>query len=809
MDRTTNETTEALIDLRAVIETQKAHTGTNALEHYLLEIVEYMHNHTSSKKKISNYTFKDVEKDKNTPGISNRIKCLIDAVAHLNSGVLELNDYYKYAECYQNTGTKLNDKFFKHDTDVLQKIYAKIDSENYNLFSKKGFQEYVLFMALRLNGCYEENDEAVFNVKYNAGRESNPLTKTPKVLRSLLHFDVKEYDISRAFPSFIDKKYNVNFKDRCYTILDKRTYNTMLNAHSESKVKKEQCINELGKIYGVDLATEIVEEHYYEKGSIYREFCPMEKDCISSFVQKNEIKNYARLHDGVFVKAETTVEHLKIDDYVSFAVKEYSKPFVSPLIPAPFYEIAVKDDEMVAVTTPLKYSEFLKSEDFIRLTSNKNEIQLIKNENNIVDIFNHATELVSFFMKNINEKPGGGNFEAVANAVATENNNKIQNSLKMLDVEPLNLYKDTPDVFGMAFNNGFFHIDKNTLEEPGKMDYSTVNGMFVKHKPTQKHDFVYIEEPGDFELFFNRIFSGVQNATTEIEIKAIQEAKTMLGYCVHKYNNPVQFHCIILTDEGADGESRNGGRGKSLILQAIQAVCTYLFKGGDSFRTDYIHKFADLTEFVHSFQIDDAPAAFNYDSLYTEISGDITVQPKGAHPFEIRAKDKCKFIINTNFIFRMPESDLNSRGRRFAEYKVKPYYSREFTPLMDFEKKLFDGWDVEEWNKFYSFIFRCAKEFLNYGLLIPVYDKTSDNFTAVFSSDVNLENFTKTVETFASKNESFTVSDFLARHKDLHRYDTLVNQNNAKKLIDIFFKERSVYGYVYSKKYRNWKAVRI
>jgi hypothetical protein len=40
MDRTTNETTEALIDLRAVIETQKAHTGTNALEHYLLEIVE-------------------------------------------------------------------------------------------------------------------------------------------------------------------------------------------------------------------------------------------------------------------------------------------------------------------------------------------------------------------------------------------------------------------------------------------------------------------------------------------------------------------------------------------------------------------------------------------------------------------------------------------------------------------------------------------------------------------------------------------------------------------------------------------------
>jgi hypothetical protein len=128
---------------------------------------------------------------------------------------------------------------------------------------------------------------------------------------------------------------------------------------------------------------------------------------------------------------------------------------------------------------------------------------------------------------------------------------------------------------------------------------------------------------------------------------------------------------------------------------------------------------------------------------------------------------------------------------------------------MDFEKKLFDGWDVEEWNKFYSFIFRCAKEFLNYGLLIPVYDKTSDNFTAVFSSDVNLENFTKTVETFASKNESFTVSDFIERHKDKHRYDTLVNQNNAKKLIDIFFKERSVYGYVYSKKYRNWKAVRI
>jgi hypothetical protein len=123
---------------------------------------------------------------------------------------------------------------------------------------------------------------------------------------------------------------------------------------------------------------------------------------------------------------------------------------------------------------------------------------------------------------------------------------------------------------------------------------------------------------------------------------------------------------------------------------------------------------------------------------------------KGKQAVSIDFYNSPKFVVTSNWLLRYNKND-DSTNRRFKEFKIKHYYNINHTPSDEFGKRFFEDWDSKEWNKFYSFVFRCVNYYLLNGLEFIQYDKTDDNYRAEFNDDVKLsemepnnEYFTKT-----------------------------------------------------------------
>jgi hypothetical protein len=291
-----------------------------------------------------------------------------------------------------------------------------------------------------------------------------------------------------------------------------------------------------------------------------------------------------------------------------------------------------------------------------------------------------------------------------------------------------------------------------------------------------------------FEKFMTRVAIGRETADNSDTINITKEFQKMFGYLCHSFKDQTMSPCIIFTDEGANDENRNGGRGKTMITKALAEVQTVMLKGGKEFDTNYTHVFADLDIKHNVYIIDDVPAAFNYDDLYTSILGGINCQRKGLKAELIEFEQTPKFVITTNWVVRYDEKN-SSTNRRFLEYKFSDYYNQSKSPLNDFSCVFFQDWDEMEWNRFYSFVFRCVSLFFSEGLQQIQYNKDRDNFSAYFNNTAMLQEFERIIGLLIENNSEFIVRDFLSIYNESPlRHEKLFSIKNVKKLIDIWIK---------------------
>lgn len=227
------------------------------------------------------------------------------------------------------------------------------------------------------------------------------------------------------------------------------------------------------------------------------------------------------------------------------------------------------------------------------------------------------------------------------------------------------------------------------------------------------------------------------------------------------------------------------------------------------FDASYTHVFADLEKKHKVYIIDDVPAGFKYDDLYTNILGGISCQRKGLKAELIEFEDSSKFLITSNWVVRYDEKNA-STNRRFLEFKFSDYYNQHHTPKDEFNCAFFQDWNADEWNRFYSFVFRCVKLFLQKGIIKTEYNKTYDNYKAYFSNDAVYTEFERIISILIM-NDSFNVSEFLSVYNDIYnplRFEKMFTTKNTKKLIDawagIFNKENKDFYFEYSQRTRNW-----
>lgn len=756
----------------------------------------------SGSKKVK-FTFKDAlcRADETTPFDGVMIRYL----DFINRNPLNQNDYYKYVNAYRK-GKKLNLKYFRHDIEKLKGYYSKIDvNPKYNPFSLDAYQNYVLFMMLKLEGSYRSEFDVDFNIQTKDGRTYTPLSKIPRVLRGELPFRVKEYDIARAYPTFIDAELGItDRKEDVYRIIDKVKFNTLLNIHHEVKTTSiDKVRKQLKPIYGVRANEVITKERFNDKGRMFKDMAVYEKKAIKDFVSANNIKNYARLHDGVFVKASTTAEIFEFGN-VKFAVKECIKPpIINNTKTYYFY-----DSENNLQTSPKQYADFFEQENFVRVIEQGNDnIIILKDSNNVVSPFNHKTETVKFLKDNINELYP----DEVENRIAMESQKTVIQGYLLLPSKELIYYTDDKNTFGLPFKNGFFKYNGKD-EKLECLDYKDVNGFFASHK-AQKHEFKQVlndDTMSVFQRFLTMASTGkdpLNDDLTEADDDTLFSFCSMVGYLCHTHKNRSFSPAIILTDEGANDVGRNGGRGKTILANAISQVQPTITKGGKEFQPNYIHNFADLDISRRVYVIDDVPAGFAYDELYTNIVGSINCQRKGTVAQEIPFKYAPKFIITTNWAVRY-NNEETSTNRRFIEFKFTDYFNLENKPYEVFGHTLFDDWDGTEWNRFYNFIYYCVGLYLKHGVKRIDYDKSEDNFIANFSNG-SLDEFERVFNIVKDNIGGFTVSDFLSIYNDYQnpmRNERLFNHKNVKNLIKVYVEKHKL-SFDYSKRVRKWMKI--
>ena len=211
--------------------------------------------------------------------------------------------------------------------------------------------------------------------------------------------------------------------------------------------------------------------------------------------------------------------------------------------------------------------------------------------------------------------------------------------------------------------------------------------------------------------------------------------------------------------------------------------------GANEFNISYTHVFADLKEDTRVYVIDDVAAGFKYDSLYTQIQGGINCQRKGISAVDIAFEVAPKFVITTNWAVRYSKEDA-STNRRIIEFKFTDFFNIDNTPRDLFKHNLFDDWDIKEWNRYYNFIYKCARMYIRDGLQKIEYDKNEDNFIAIFNNPQMREQF-ETVFKLMMKMESFSVGDFVDKYRTMfyeNRFDNYFHGRNTRKLIEVYTK---------------------
>ena len=286
-------------------------------------------------------------------------------------------------------------------------------------------------------------------------------------------------------------------------------------------------------------------------------------------------------------------------------------------------------------------------------------------------------------------------------------------------------------------------------------------------------------------------------------MKKVTSLNSIIGYLIGNYKNPAFSPAIILSDEDADDVARKGGRGKSLITEAIRKIRGVLFRDGAKFETGYRHVYADLELFHDLYILDDVLPGFNFNALYTDITGDIRAEKKGTHPITIRFEDAPKFVVTTNFAVRHDEN-ADSTNRRFIEMKLSYFWNIDNTPEKFFGRRFFEDWDHQEWQLFYEYLVACAKQFLTTGLIPIEYEKNKDNYNAYFSNEVVLEEFERIFEAM-KKRGRFKVTDFLVEYKlkSLFKYEKFFHQFNTRKMVDAYVQKNDI-NITYEQRIKMW-----
>jgi hypothetical protein len=182
---------------------------------------------------------------------------------------------------------------------------------------------------------------------------------------------------------------------------------------------------------------------------------------------------------------------------------------------------------------------------------------------------------------------------------------------------------------------------------------------------------------------------------------------------LHAWKNLSYCPAIILNDE-VISDNPEGGTGKGLFMTGMSCMKKLVVIDGKSFNFERSFAYQLVSADTQILCFDDVRKHFDFERLFSVVTEGLTLEKKNKDAIKIPFSKSPKVAITTNYAIKGKGSSFE---RRKWELELSQYYTKEFTPLIEFGKLMFGEWDDEEWCLFDNYMISNLQLYLENGLM--------------------------------------------------------------------------------------------
>ena len=268
----------------------------------------------------------------------------------------------------------------------------------------------------------------------------------------------------------------------------------------------------------------------------------------------------------------------------------------------------------------------------------------------------------------------------------------------------LKILKDTPTEAFYPFRNGVLKV---TAEKKELLTYGELGVHVWKSRVIDFN--IDIDESIDWDgVEFNRFIQKICGNDIDRQIYVVQ----IIGYILHGYKDQTRPYAVILAEE-TEKDKEGGGTGKGIFYKAISKMLDVVFIDGKNFKLDKSFAFQRVELSTQLIVIEDCRKNVDFEGFYSHLTEGITVEKKNKDELYIPYKDAAKFGFTTNYTITLKGNHGKRRGKVI---EFSNFFNPKNTPLDFFGHQMFDGWDKDEWNRFYNMMAECVQAYLKEGI---------------------------------------------------------------------------------------------
>jgi hypothetical protein len=276
--------------------------------------------------------------------------------------------------------------------------------------------------------------------------------------------------------------------------------------------------------------------------------------------------------------------------------------------------------------------------------------------------------------------------------------------IEFLEYSDVDILRSTSNDSYFPFLNCIVRVSKyNKIEV---LSYDQIDGKYVWDSSVIKHEFNLDFDYKNFSFY--KFLEKINNDESNRLIFCNQ----IIGYLLHEYRDPLNPVTVVFGEETSD-TNLGGGAGKGILTTALAKLSNLINIDGKSFNPDREFAFQRVNVDSRLVVLQDTTDKFDFEALFSKTTDGFTIRkmftPEIFVPFELSPK----FIITTNYTV---DNSSSASERRLKLLEFSSFFNSKNKPIDYLGEVLFNSWDSEKWNKFYTLMFDCVLLYLENGI---------------------------------------------------------------------------------------------